>query len=261
MEIHKSYYAIIPANVRYDKNLSPNCKLLYGEITALCNQKGYCWASNEYFAKLYKVTKQSIKNWIRILKENEYITTEMVFKENSQEILQRNIRLNVCSGKQNLPTPRQNKLPTPGKDKLLTPSKDNLPYNNTDNNITLFNNLSINHDEMEETIKQNIGYDFLCSQEDENEINNIVKIMVDTICNPPKQINICGCTRSYEQVKNVLLSLNETHIQSVLLNLADLPNKPHNMKSYLLSCLFNSSMTSSLDISSRYACNNNVGKV
>ena len=32
-EVNKSYYAIIPANVRYDKTLPANAKLLYAEIT------------------------------------------------------------------------------------------------------------------------------------------------------------------------------------------------------------------------------------
>ena len=41
-----NYYAIIPAEIRYDKKLTPNSKLLYGEITALANKEGYCWAGN-----------------------------------------------------------------------------------------------------------------------------------------------------------------------------------------------------------------------
>src|SRR5699024_12232676 len=70
----KSYYAIIPANVRYDKDLINGAKLLYGEITALCNQEGYCWAGNSYFAELYSVTNRTISNWINTLESKGYIT-------------------------------------------------------------------------------------------------------------------------------------------------------------------------------------------
>ena len=73
MENKKSYYAIIPADVRYNKNLTANAKLLYGEITALCNKEGYCWASNSYFAKLYEVSNQSISSWISALRSNNHI--------------------------------------------------------------------------------------------------------------------------------------------------------------------------------------------
>ncbi len=68
-----SYYAIIPATVRYDENLVPNAKLLYGEITALSNQKGYCWASNAYFARLYGVTKMTVSVWVSALVESGHI--------------------------------------------------------------------------------------------------------------------------------------------------------------------------------------------
>ncbi len=89
----KSYYAIIPANVRYDKRLPANAKLLYGEITALCNEKGYCWASNAYFAKLYEVSNRSITSWLKILKDNGYIKIDIIYREGTEEILYRYVRI------------------------------------------------------------------------------------------------------------------------------------------------------------------------
>lgn len=73
-DLKRSYYAIIPANVRYDKNLIPNAKLLYGEITALCNEKGICRFSNQDFADLYNVNKISISHWMKNLVNQGYIT-------------------------------------------------------------------------------------------------------------------------------------------------------------------------------------------
>lgn len=63
-----SYYAIIPASVRYDPRLPAGAKLLYGEVTALSNQKGYCFASNGYFSDLYACTPQAISKWFQLLK-------------------------------------------------------------------------------------------------------------------------------------------------------------------------------------------------
>ncbi|PQF23387.1 helix-turn-helix domain-containing protein [Enterococcus mundtii] len=90
---HRGYYAIIPANVRYDDSLIPSAKLLYGEITALCNEKGYCWASNEYFSNQYGVGKSTIQNWLKSLEERGYIYREVKYKEGSREIEARYIRI------------------------------------------------------------------------------------------------------------------------------------------------------------------------
>ena len=73
-----SFYANIPADVRYDKVLCANAKLLYGEITALANKEGFCWASNEYFAKLYGVDKNTISRWVSSLRAQGYIRVEIV---------------------------------------------------------------------------------------------------------------------------------------------------------------------------------------
>jgi len=72
-----SYYAVVPATVRYDENLVPLARLLYGEITALCNEKGYCWASNQYFADLYKVSVGTISRWVRNLSDNNHIEVSL----------------------------------------------------------------------------------------------------------------------------------------------------------------------------------------
>lgn len=69
----KSYYAVIPAFVRYHPDVSNGAKLLYGEITALCNERGYCWASNSYFANLYAVNVGTISRWIKELADAGFI--------------------------------------------------------------------------------------------------------------------------------------------------------------------------------------------
>ena len=89
-----NYYAIIPAKVRYDDRLRANEKLLYGEISALSNKDGECWASNSYFAKVYQVTTPAISKWISDLEECGYISIEYIRKAGSKELEKRIIHLN-----------------------------------------------------------------------------------------------------------------------------------------------------------------------
>ena len=138
-EQQESYYAIIPANVRYDKDLAPNAKLLYGEITALCNEKGYCWASNQYFAELYGVSVLSIKRWVNSLVTKGYVYRTLTYKPNSKEVDKR--ILSIDSGI---------KIDTTSVQKCNDPSIKNDTSssikNDTDNNTSInntFNNTNI----------------------------------------------------------------------------------------------------------------------
>ena len=84
-----NFYALIPATVRYDKRLTANAKLLYGEITALSDKSGYCWANNAYFSELYSVSSTSISKWVSSLIKLGYIKSVLEYKENSKEIFRR----------------------------------------------------------------------------------------------------------------------------------------------------------------------------
>lgn len=135
-EQQKAYYAIIPANVRYDKDLAPNAKLLYGEITALCNEKGYCWASNQYFADLYHSSISAVQKWVSALVKKGYINLELVYKEGTKQILQR--KLYITPGV-NIYTTSHKNLYDPGVKNYMTPGVNICVENNKDINNT-FNN-------------------------------------------------------------------------------------------------------------------------
>ena len=117
-----NYYAIIPATVRYYNNLKSAEKLLYGEITALANKNGYCYAKNKYFADLYNVTAVSVSRWISHLQEHGYIETEIIRNKN-KEIESRNIYI------VDIPYYQKNQYP------YLQNNTDGINKNVKDNNI------------------------------------------------------------------------------------------------------------------------------
>lgn len=73
MAENPNYWAVIPAKVRYSEKISAAAKLLYAEISALCNKEGFCWATNKYFADIYKLDARSISRLVSELKDNGFI--------------------------------------------------------------------------------------------------------------------------------------------------------------------------------------------
>ncbi len=128
----KNYYAIIPAEVRYDKRLKPLARLLYGEITALTNDKGYCWATNNYFANLYSISSATVSRYISQLKEYGYITIDYKIKNNN--IDKRKIYLNTIQNNKVL-TKLTREYKQNNQTGIGKKVKDNNIINNTINDI------------------------------------------------------------------------------------------------------------------------------
>ena len=68
-----SYWAVLPAAIRYDPEITASAKLLYAEISSLSDSRGYCWASNAYFERLYDLSERTIVRLIRALENAGYI--------------------------------------------------------------------------------------------------------------------------------------------------------------------------------------------
>lgn len=84
-----AYYAVLPAKVRYDADLRPNAKLLFAEITALANDRGYCFASNSFLAQLFGISDRTARELIAQLCEKQYITAQVIRDENNAVIERR----------------------------------------------------------------------------------------------------------------------------------------------------------------------------
>ena len=143
-----AYYAVIPATVRYDKDIPASAKLLYGEITALATAEGYCWANNAYFMELYGVSDRTVSRWINDLSKKGYISREVI-RDDKGEVKERRLYINDISAvlegsdppDKNVTTSRQKGADPP--DKNVTTSRQNCP-NPPDKNVG-YNNTSINN--------------------------------------------------------------------------------------------------------------------
>ena len=143
-----AYYAVIPATVRYDADLPANAKLLYGELTALANAEGYCWATNAHFTALYNVSDRTVSRWIEELIKKGYISREVI-RNAKQEVTERRLYINdlprnfvgVDPPDKNVTPPRQKPANPPDKNVTTSRQKpSNPPDKNVGENNTRENN-------------------------------------------------------------------------------------------------------------------------
>ena len=99
-----SYWAVIPAPVRYDTAIPANAKLLYAEITSLARKNGYCFASNAYFADLYGITGTSVRRLLKTLVDCGYIQMDVLRDEKTHEVVSRQIYVGINTREAVLPS-------------------------------------------------------------------------------------------------------------------------------------------------------------
>ena len=96
-----------------------------------------------------------------------------------------------------------------------------------------------------EIIKDNIDYDILIQDPkmDKDRLNEIVDLMLETVCTARKSIRIAGDDYPAELVKSKFLKLNSSHIEFVLDCMRENTTKVRNIKQYLKAVLFNAPST------------------
>lgn len=97
----------------------------------------------------------------------------------------------------------------------------------------------------EEVIKDNIEYPFLLQDKtiDKGLLDEVVSLMLETVCTRRKTIRIAGDDYPAELVKSKFMKLNSSHIQFVLDCMRQNTTKIRNIKKYLLAVLFNAPTT------------------
>ena len=140
------YYAILPATIRYAEDLTELQKLLYAEITALAQANGYCYASNSYFANLYKKTSKRISSTIQDMAKKWYLEV----KQNKEWWWSREIYLGEIKNIRKSfkipanPIPLETDTPIPEKKEEAIPLETDTLSHSTGNIIIQDNTTSVN---------------------------------------------------------------------------------------------------------------------
>ena len=126
-----SFYSILTADVRYDERIGDFAKLLYSDLTARCNRKGYCWPTNEQLAEDHRKNARTIVRTLRELESAGYIATEVI-RDQKNMVVERRIWLdaNARAGLEFLRKPPDKNVTTPPDKNVKYIKENNININN-----------------------------------------------------------------------------------------------------------------------------------
>lgn len=228
--IYNGYYAVIPASVRYDKNLKPAEKLLYGEISALCNKEGYCFAKNKYFAELYSVSQSSVSRWISNLTKLGFLEVQII-RNQKNEVIERRIYIKDINFKNSHPDTTVENVSKKDCENVQRGYVQNCVEGYVQKNqypvceIAQYNNININNIEREkEEIISDEKKDDIANVKIETPLKNnqeivLIKNMVETynnICPKLPKLLILNDQR-IKNIKNFLKTFTTDDFEKICL--------------------------------------------
>lgn len=266
-------YTITPNTHQRDKSISLKAKGLLSQMFSLPDSWDYTLKG---LAHINREGIDAIRAAIRELEQAGYIIRERVRDEKG---MLRGTKYKVyaeprrpVSGYPTLENPTLDNpaqdLPTQAEPTQENPTQLNIDTRNKEPSITdpvtidsfssgvrpsVLANLEAKRKEAicrdmdvyREIIKENIDYDILLSDMpyDRDRLEEILELMVETVCTTKKSIRVAGSDFPAEVVRSRFLKLDMEHIKFVVDCLKENTTKIRNIKQYLLTTLYNASTT------------------
>ena len=137
--------------------------------------------------------------------------------------------------------------PDTAKPAQENPAQLNTKQNNNEKNNNVSNQIRAVDERAQcrARLLENIEYDILVQNNpmDTMRLDELVELMVDTVCSKRATIRISGENMPADVVRSRFLKLEAPHIQYVLDCLKDNPPRIRNIKQYLLAALYNAPLT------------------
>jgi len=213
-----NYYAILPAEIRYDPGLTWMEKVLYAEITALSNKDGYCYATNAFFSKHYDVSSRTVTRAIANLVEKGFLFSllensgthsvrKIYLRENAEKLIPQVVAHKDGVDKSVL-------LLGGGVDKNVhTPLDKNVQHNNTSINTINNTNIPASQAEPEEVKDRHLLPSWL-GKNSHARIGRLYELLWESKFGVPHKFHITGKTGS--MLKNLLAESTESMVALML---------------------------------------------